>query len=148
MSKESEFWRLIGVQPNEKFKIQDHRGKISKNIYYFTHLMELRKENGRTNLGLYDILSGRNKIIKIKELSDEDKIIVKYLRLCGYAWVAKDKDGKVHAFDRRPTKTRSNQWCVIIYGDYDYAHTTLVEAGLSILDWENEEPTLLASLEE
>lgn len=76
MSKESEFWRLIGVQPNEKFKVQNHRGKISKKVYYFTHLIELRKESDKTTLGL---LSGRNKIIKC----DEDKIIVKYLRLCG-----------------------------------------------------------------
>lgn len=70
----SEVFKLLGVEPNEKFRIRDAAGNVSIYLYFFDEELNLRfAENGFLSTNhLIALLNGQDSIVKenIKKLRD------------------------------------------------------------------------------
>lgn len=133
-NKEAKFWELLGVKPHEKFRLKNCK-RITTTVYYFDHFANLHAVKGMTTMGLYDILSGRETIVKVVEMTDDEKLALKYLKKCGYDWIGKDKNGEITAFNLQPVKA-GKEWA--IFTNWTGAKTLKVEIDLSFLSWEDE----------
>ena len=98
MSKEAKFWALVGVKPHQKFKVRN-KYRTSETIYYFDCFMNIHAVNGPGTLTLYDLLINREQIIKQWEMTEDEKLALKYLKKCGYEWIGKSKNGEITAFN-------------------------------------------------
>lgn len=142
MNKEKEFWDLIGVKPNQYFRLNNSH-RITKDIFYFDFKTNLRvRGTGEISrlYNLYDILSGSEKIVieKVIELTKDDHVVLKYLKLCGYQWVTKDKNGEIYAFTHKPCKLNNGVWNTPV--STLEMRTLNIEVDLNFLSWEDEEP--------
>ena len=133
MSKEEKFWDLIGVKPNVLFKLKNEY-RMTTNVYYFDSMMNLKRNSGIQSEGitLYDIISGRETIVPVQLLTQEDKLILEYAKLIGCNWVAKDEDGDVYGYIDKPVK--SYNWWKSTNKAYKLYYD------ISILSWEDAEP--------
>lgn len=138
-------FEMLRVEPKEEFYIRA-TGKIQRGcedkkiVFRITEelLVELKTIQGNFVGGAYsimDILKGRAEIVKIpKQIkpTKNEQLAIDYTRLCGYKWLAKDKDGRVYAFEEKPVKL-SKQWgcnCNSLY----------VPISISFISWEDDEP--------
>ena len=134
MSKEAKFWSLVGVKPHQKFKVRN-KYRTSETIYFFDHFMNIHAVNGPGTLTLYDLLINREQIIKQWDMTEDERLALKYLKKCGYEWVGKNKDGTITAFNVQPVKCE-DKWTG--FTSWTGAKTLNVEIALAFLSWEDE----------
>lgn len=124
---------MLGVKPNERFKIKNCRCELDKddNEYWIESNLEIRDSEGRSCLDclLRALLCREYKIIKNPKPTKEDKIIIDYAKLCGCKWLAVDENGALFGFFGKPERADS-----IFIGRGD----TSIHHSLSFLTWEDE----------
>lgn len=141
---------MLGIEPMEKFKVKtqvNSNTEYDNYIYYFTSdlLCYERKYSSecKNYIILPKLLSGSLKIVKeltTKDInpSPEEQTIIDYCKLCGYKYLAKDKNGKIWAYKEKPVK-REEMWLDLVLDDT----ITEIEYNLSFLSWNDEEPWVI-----
>lgn len=113
---------LLGVEPNERFKIMSC-GTTYVSDYYINSKGTLwecgdkgeMREPG--NSFLTGLLNGNLKIIRRPTLTDEQREVLELLRNIGLNKVARDEDGSITAFEKCPVKGR-DYWLSGAEGGY------------------------------
>ena len=120
----------LNVKPYEEFKLE------GEDLLYRLD-EQLNVEGKFTSIGwsrsahtIQSILNGTYSIIKFP--SKEDQIVIDYAKLCGYKYIAKDKNGDVCMYQEKPIK-HYTQW-VAMGGLKPILHP------ISLVSWEDEEP--------
>ena len=133
---------LLGVEPNEEFKICDTNSSLA---YRFNEnfLLEVKDEDdwNESTYQMADILRGKIKIIKLPTLTGADKNAVRYLRDGGMKYVVRDKDSLLWGFNDRPEKINNCDWAS--GGKRMYLFKELFQ----FVKWEDEEPFCIEYLE-
>lgn len=145
-----EIFDILEIKPMERFKIKSFQSDENKEyndlLFYFTSNLICYCDDGFEDYKNYTILpkllSGYLKIIKelsIKniDLTLEEQTVIDYCKLCGYKYLAKDKNGEVWAYKGKPNKDRA-MWENI---GIDVAMN--VKYNLSFLSWEDKEPWII-----
>lgn len=121
----------LKLKPYEEFKLE------GENILYRLD-EQLNIEAKFTGIGwrtsahtIQSILNGTYSIIKIP--SKEDLIVINYAKLCGFKWIAKDKNGLIHMYKDKPVKRNNDEWSAVCTFSKLYYP-------VSFLSWEDEEP--------
>lgn len=110
---------FLGVNIGEVFELVDENNKSIGRFRIADNYM-LQKvigQNAKTGKdGVFedcpelwgDVLFGYYQIVRSRAmmLNDTDKAIIKYAQAAGANWLAKDKSGKVYAYDIRPEKVK------------------------------------------
>lgn len=101
MNYSSQIFKMLGVEPNETFKLKNKTGlyKISQGL---TLMVEDEFGHWNSTEDLQYILIGTWVIIKT--LTREEQVAVDYARLCGCKWLAKDSRGDIYAYNTKPYK--------------------------------------------
>ena len=77
-------------------------------------------------------------IKKIKKPTEDDLAVLKYVKLCGAKYVAKDECGDIFMYFQRPYKYKNYEtWT---NNDKDYL---LINAPISFISWEDDEPVCI-----
>lgn len=71
-----------------------------------------------------------------KKWTEEEKLIAKYCKLCGYEWIARDKDEELWMFKNKPHKTPIHWTCLKYAIEIDVTLETVPH-----ISWEDKEPT-------
>ena len=133
MNYSEEIFEMLGVKPYEEFYLSDQK----KNKYRINKNLKLELDwNGWINSGhnISELLIDTSKIIKIPKLTKEDHIIIDYARLCGYNWIAQNKNEYCHAFVEEPIRD-GDSWT---RHPVDHKKAMFLPYPLSFLLWENE----------
>ena len=136
-------FEMLGVNPCEEFKLRFNTTHVS-GIYRFDDNLRLERKLDSEGFWddmpclLYQILNGSYIIIKQPiRVSKEDKIVIDYLKLGGYKWIARDREYEVYAYRNKPIKNNTNCWN---YGFGMAYHIDLKVKLFHIVKWEDEEP--------
>lgn len=70
-----------------------------------------------------------------------DRKQAKELQKSGAKYIARNKDGSLHAFDSVPVRGVDGKWRTL-----PYLVAKLSEHGFKFVKWEDEEPTLIADI--
>lgn len=143
MNYSEEIFKMLGVKPYEEFKLDFENKSYQSYLYRITNDLRIEvKVNTMTSwklstfISIRLILSGERKIIKILKPTKEEQLVIDYARLCGYNWIAKDKDERCFTYKLKPLK-------IEIAWDSDFSdYTPALELGynLSFLSWKDNEP--------
>lgn len=138
MNYSEEIFKMLDVKPYEEFEIKNRMY-----IFRLTDNLILQKKllNGiwiKTNetlgdISLRDILSGNFEIKKNIVFTDKEKLAIDYAKACGYKWIAKEKEGTVLMFDKKPIRGERH-WFKNNYKD----KANIVELPISFIKWEDE----------
>lgn len=139
MDYREQIFKMLDIEPDEEFKLNNGlRYCLDKDLnlwYRNPEWFEGRFE--AADYSIKDILNGAYKIIKLpKEIkpTKEEQIAIDYARLCGYGYLAKDKDDRVYAYDKKPHK-------IIEKGEWKNGFNCLrIHFPISLLSWEDTEP--------
>ena len=139
MDKMEEFWELVGIRPNKKFRLKNEF-RTTKHVFIFDVVGNIRDVDTNEispNHSFYDILIGRDEIIPILDMTDKDKLTIKYLKEnTPMKWIAKDKNGIVYSYTLKPYKKEcENVWIEPCGGT-----TTKIFGDFQFLNWEDKEP--------
>lgn len=132
---------ILGVEPNERFKIKYRKNNnIYADIYFIKEDLNIYAETKTTerwtDLKIRDLLIEHYEIIKLPKVTEKEQLAIDYLKECGYKWIAKDKDDKVFAFRTRPLKNFWSGWESASY----VPDSLIVEIPISFISSEDEEP--------
>ena len=140
MNYSEKIFEVLGVEPYKEFKLDN-----AKDLYTYRITNDLRIEVKVNKfvpwtlsnfIHIRSILLGEHKIIKILKPTKEEQLVIDYARLCGYNWIAKDKDGRCFAYELKPLKIE-REW----QSDFsDYTPALEIGYNLSFLSWEDKEP--------
>lgn len=131
---------IIGVKPNEYFRMINVEFNVESNGLYRIdddlklHLSTLPDEyveRDSSNALIIDILRGKEKIIPAP--TKEEQIAIDYARTLGCEWIAKDREGLVYAFTKKPQKL-TTVWNVKNGEHY------VINVPISFIHWEDDEP--------
>lgn len=147
MNYTKELLELLKLRPNEEFQIKSptENAKYTYRITstgYLQYLEESgtcyeRWENDHTDT-LNEILNGVATICKhVKTYTESDKIVLKYVKLCGMRYLAMDEDGTIFAFLKEPIKNT--------YGWYA-DEAIEINAPVSFISWDDDVPFDLESI--
>ena len=154
MDYRKQIFKMLGIEPNEEFHLK-RNGEFFVRLgaekdedrclrfYVDKYLESYVVMNGWSEKGnhiLSDILLGNVEIVKIPKPTKEEQIAIDYARLCGYKWLAKDKQGSVYAYFDKPNK-KSTIWETT-------NRAMLVGVPISFLSWEDTEPYYIGGEEE
>lgn len=138
MEKIFQVFEILGIKPNRPFKIRSNGS--GDNIYRTTDTLRIQFFNGKDFsphdshlIDLYYFLTTREELVPTVIITEEDKIIIDYARLCGAKWLTKDRNGGCWMSENKPQKA-TNEWRVL---------SGMVEPlikEVSFLSWEDEEP--------
>ena len=128
-----EIFKMLNVKPFEEFEINNHL-----HTYRLTNELMLQfKKNEvlwiNAEDGLTYILNGAYTIRKNFQPTEKEKLALDYAKACGYKWLAKEKDGTVVMFERKPIRTERH-WAKDEYID----KANVLEIPLSFIKWEDE----------
>lgn len=134
----NEIFKMLGVEPNEVFKIKED---VENYQYRITEDLNVETLEGNNWVGcsyiIRHILVGLVTIVKIPKITEEEQLAINYALACGHHWLAKDSDGTIYAYTEKPQKESiSGVW------DNNDNGNSMVKIGLpiSFLSWEDEEP--------
>lgn len=164
MNYKDKVFDMLGVEPDEEFYLK-RRGEYlmilgaekdedNRLRFYLDKDLELYVVfNGWAEKGknchchtLSDILLGVVEIAKIpkkKELTLEDFAAFSYAWACGCEWLAKNKDGCVHAFSEKPIKD-----FIAWLPTGKKTKVIRIEMPMEFLSWEDDEPYFMPELPE
>lgn len=147
-----QIFELLGVKPEEEFKIKGKNNalpypyKLTEKLETYSYdADEDRWRRLYTDEVLKDVLNGTYKIIKIPHPTAEEQLAIDYARACGCKWIAKDSDGTVNAFDKKPEKEYYRGLALESQGhwntyDRDSYKCFELLIDISFIHWEDEEP--------
>ena len=132
---------ILGVEPNERFKIKyRENNNIYDDIYFIKEDLNIYAETKTTerwtDLKIRDLLIEHYEIIKLPKVTEKEQLAIDYLKECGYNWLAKDKDGKVFAYRKRPVKNYWSSWESSSF----IVDSLIVEIPISFISGEDEKP--------
>jgi len=132
---------ILGVEPNERFKIKyRENNNIYDDIYFIKEDLNIYAETKTTerwtDLKIRDLLIEHYEIIKLPKITEKEQLAIDYLKECGYNWLAKDKDGKVFAYRKRPLKNYWSSWESSSF----IIDSLIVEIPISFISGEDEKP--------
>lgn len=141
-----EIFKFLNVEPDEIFRIEGHTNyyKINKDLQLFLSATEktCNKKNWSLSgpyLTIADFLCERKKIKKIKKIikpTEKEQIAINYAKACGCNWLAKDKNNKIYAYEKKPVKTHYEEWVCEKINDI----SILIKIPISFLSWNDTEP--------
>lgn len=136
---------MLGVEPNERFKIDDHKYCF---IYYIDENLIVRtdKTNFPSICNMLDILTGNVKIIKIPkyEFTKEEKNILKGLKLLKFNYIVRDEDGKLMAYTDKPEKNYTLSIWQYQFGEITYVNPNI----FNFIKWKDSEPFKIPDFED
>lgn len=140
MDYTKQIFKMLGVEPEERFKLKIN-GITPKEYYYIDDYLNvccIVTENHHETCGftLNLILAGTVQIIKIPHPTAEEQLAIDYARACGFNWIAKDEDKKVYAYKGKPIKKHAHSW----RNANDPNDYLIIALPLSFIHWEDEEP--------
>ena len=141
MDYSKKIFEMLDVKPNKVFKIKEIPNclyKIEENLNIKITTEENKDVWMRALDCLPALLNGTYTIEKIKKPTEVEKIAIAYAKLCGFNWLAKDKDGKIYAYDLKPKKDKAN-WD-------NNGHSLLIQFPIDFLSWKDEEPYYIAEI--
>lgn len=134
-----EVFKLLGISPNEVFKVTSLNGvdyKINEGLGIL-FLNGQGKWEG-SQLSLVDFLNGNVTIYKKPIPTEIEQIAINYALAYGCHWIAKDSDGIIYAYKRKPHKSRySDMWDDDVNDDKLMVE---IKLPISFLSWEDNEP--------
>lgn len=134
-----EVFKLLGISPNEVFKVKSLNGvdyKINEGLGIL-FLNGQGKWEG-SQLSLVDFLNGNVTIYKKPIPTEIEQIAINYALAYGCHWIAKDSDGIIYAYKRKPHKSRySDMWDDDVNDDKLMVE---IKLPISFLSWEDNEP--------
>ena len=134
---------ILGVKPNEKFKLKDNTDFTPQlrnnsycldnnlNLWYISNI-NINEPLKQSKFSLQDIIMNKVEIIKIPVITKEEQITIDYAKTCGYQWLAQDKDGTIFAYSDKPTKYNE-----IWRDNKDYIKIAMP---ISFISWNDQEP--------
>ena len=140
-----EVFKLLGISPNEVFKVKSLNGvdyKINEGLGIL-FLNGQGKWEG-SQLSLVDFLNGNVTIYKKPIPTEMEQLAIDYALACGYHWLAKDKDGSVRSYEVKPFKDDWNDAWSYVRKEDRICNCSKVSMGIelpiSFLSWEDNEP--------
>ena len=139
----NKIFEMLGVEPEEEFTLRFCEKvfgvyKLDKHLNLYFRLCKSANTFSQSCRGIKDILNGNFEIIKIPKPTAEEQLAIDYARACGYKWLAKNSNGEVYAFKRKPAKIYSiGYWHV---NDLLDNVNIILHNPISFLSWEDEEP--------
>lgn len=131
---------ILGVEPFEEFLISDEEYAGVKyyidydlKIYAMPFDSDFEMEEERSNKTFLDILKNKLKIQKIYKPTKEEQIAIDYARTLGCEWIAKDREGLVYAFTKKPQKL-TTVWNI------ENGEHYVINIPISFIHWEDDEP--------
>ena len=135
---------LLGVEPNEEFKIKDLDGTYMIDDKFRVRQNEIVFSGYTVKTCIADFLDGTFEIIKLPQLTEADKNAVRYLRDGGMKYVVRDDDGFLYGFKTKPYKIES---CWIVDDDDDDVALEVFDNLFQFVQWTDEEPFCIEDLE-
>lgn len=140
-----EVFKLLGVSPNEVFKVKSLNGLDYKiNEEFRILFLNGHGEWEGSQLTLIDFLKGNVTIYKKPIPTKMEQLAIDYALACGYHWLAKDKDGTVRSFEVKPFKDDWNDaWSYVRKEDRICISSKVsmgIELPISFLSWKDDEP--------
>ena len=143
MNNVEKILKVIGLKPNQEFSTSDNF-----EVFRVTEDLEVQRkmsDNGWDKAGI-DIKwlllkrtpSGSPININIVK-TKEESIVIDYVKLCGFKWLTKDRDGSIWAFKEKPTMKDNNKWCLVTASTQSPISIRIYHP-LDFLSWEDEEP--------
>lgn len=144
-----EIFKFLNVEPDEIFQIEGSTNyyKINKDLQLFLSATDKTCNKKFWSLSgpyltIADFLCGKKKIKKIIKLTEKEQIAINYAKACGCNWLAKDKTGRIYAFEKKPVKTHY-EWIREKFID----KAILIEIPISFLSWNDIEPYFIGDEE-
>jgi len=134
MDYKSEVFKMLGIMPNEEFKLNFGKVFLKGDAKYTSQgerdtLRGKHTINEDLEVSYYDkydnrfntytkeysdtvlvhILNGGLVIVMPVEITREDKVIIDYAKLCNCNWLARDKDGALWGYKDKPER-RITSW--------------------------------------
>lgn len=134
MNYSEQIFEMLGIKPYEEFYLSINQFQRK---YRINQDLKLEIDwNGWTSSAYHlgELLIDTSKIIKIPKLTKEDQVIIDYARLCGYNWIAQNKNECCHAFTEKPIRD-GESWT---RHPVDHKKAMFLSCPLSFLLWENE----------
>lgn len=140
---------LLGVEPNEVFKIKDYDKEYDID-YLIDGKLKVMYRGSRMDIwrmSLYtivDFLEEKVKIIKLPKLTEADKNAVRYLRYGGMKYVARDKENWLFGYEKKPVRLETG-WSQL--NDAKYKSVEVFDNLFQFVQWTDEEPFCIEDLE-
>lgn len=138
-----EIFEFLNVEPDEIFRIEGSTNyfKINKDLQlYLAHSQKnvFKKlwELCGPHLTISNLLVGKATIEKIIYPTEKEQIAINYAKACGCNWLAKDKNNKIYAYEKKPVKTHYEEWVCEKISDT----SILIKIPISFLSWNDTEP--------
>lgn len=138
-------FEILGVEPNEIFRIRGTHN--CKPEYYFDNDLELhcvllgndsKLDSEKSNKILVNLLRGYFIMQKVIVPTKEEQIAINYALAYGCHWIAKDSDGVIYAYKRKPHKSSySDMWDDDVNDDKLMVE---IKLPISFLSWKDDEP--------
>ena len=142
MNYRDKMWEMLGVEPNEEFKLG---GALCTMIYLIDDEFNLwyKEEDSLykrlSDYNVIDILCDPTlAIIKLPKKptpTTQEQIAIDYAKACGCRWLAKDARGIVYGYKNKPVKTTDNSW-----RDKTLVYSVYIQIPISFLSWHDSEP--------
>ena len=146
MDYTKQIFELLGVEPEEEFKIKGKNNalpysyKLSEKLETYSYdADEDRWRRLYTDEVLKDVLNDTYKIVKIPRPTAEEQLAINYARACGCKWIAKDEDKTLAAFKEK-LKKGAKEWLNTTNDLDDWIELYLP---ISFIHWEDEEPLFI-----
>lgn len=138
---------MIGVEPNERFKIKE-KNNNPDHLYYIDEKLSLRIDNDGwgTMYKTLDILNEIIEIVKIPkyEFTEEEKNALKGLKLLKFNYIARNQTGELMAYTDEPKKNYTLSIWQYIYGEMIYVNSNMFKS----IKWEDSKPFKIPNIED
>lgn len=142
-----QIFKELDLLPDEEFYIKEfnsnNKYKITQDLYFYMKNSNSNNWFPYTSQNIADLVTGKLTIKKIKKPTEDDLAVLKYAKICGAKYVAKDKNGDIFMYYQLPYKIDDgnsffhNKWTNI---DKDYLQ---INAPISFISWEDDEPVCI-----
>lgn len=125
----NQIFKVLGLKPGEEFHI-----KGCDCTYYFDDKLNLYVCGDLLfeHSTAYRIIRGKSEIIKIPKFTKKDKIFLRYVIICGFNYIAKNKNGEIYMFKDKPVKCSDVWRSGVLYLRLCY--------DFSFISWDDDEP--------
>ena len=121
----------LGVEMGEEFKISN-----KPDVYKFREDVLIGTDGVNiynTSSTFFDLISGKEKIIKPPKLTEDEKAILRNIPK-QYKYIARDNSGALYVYENKPRKDDKNWWM------YGLNNLSLFHHLFQFIKWENSEP--------
>ena len=145
MNLKEKILSLLQINCGEPFMLYTTNSYSLLQERYYISNVDLKiysyEDKTYSNIPLSDILIGKYTIVKLKtqeDIVEEESIAIKYAQVLGCKWIAKDYNGSVYAYEKKPYKDDEGLCWITEEGK-----TVLIGIPISFLKWEDAEPYFL-----